>query len=325
MDEKISVIVPIYNVEKYLRNCIESIINQTYLNLEIILVNDGSTDKSLSIIEEYSYKDERIKVINKANGGLSSARNAGLEIAKGTYISFIDSDDWIELNMYEVLIENITKYNAEISIISTKTVDECGNVLEYNTELIDKDIEVFNKQEIMSKYLLGSWIPAWDKLYRRELFDKIRFPIGKINEDEAIMLKVFDQINSVVVSNKVMYNYVKRPMSITTSNFSEKKFDWLNNAYNNMKYVEEKYPNVLLQAQSRYFKSMLSISEQIILGNYSEFNSQVAIISEKIYKNLNTIIKNPYLSNNQKIRAMMIGTNIKIYKIVKQIYKRIRY
>lgn len=325
MDEKISVIIPVYNVEKYLRNCVDSIINQTYINLEIILVNDGSTDGSLSIIEEYKDKDERIKVINKVNGGLSSARNAGMEIATGKYISFIDSDDWIELDMYEVLINNITEYNGEIAIISTKTVDEDGNILEQNTDLIDTDIKIFNKQEIISRYLLGSWIPAWDKLYKRELFDQIMFPVGKINEDEAIMLKVFNQVNRVVVSKKAMYNYLKRPMSITTSRFSEKKFDWLDNAYNNMKYVEAKYPDLLLQAQSRYFKCMLSLSEEIILGNYSEFNSQVVAMSKKIHKNLNIIMKNPYLSKKHKIRAMMISTNIKLYKVSKQMYKNIRY
>lgn len=191
MEELISVIVPIYNVEKYLNKCIESIINQSYSNLEIILVDDGSKDSSGIMCDSYILKDKRIKVIHKENGGLSDARNVGLDKAKGEYIVFIDSDDWIDEKMIEILYNIIKKNNSDISI--------CDYFLAYNEEIQTQkeDIEIINLSNIEAlktiydKDLGVCMIVAWNKLYKRNLFkDDIRYPYGKIHEDEFTTYKL---------------------------------------------------------------------------------------------------------------------------------------
>ncbi len=325
MDYKISVIVPVYNVEKYLKKCIESILKQTYKNLDIILVDDGSTDESGKICKQYEAKDNRIRVISQNNMGLSAARNTGIDASKGDYIAFVDSDDWIEYDMYEILINSIINYNADIAISSTRNIDESNNILGDNRDLINDDIQIFNKHDMMSRYLLGGWIPAWDKLYKKELFNNIKFPVGKINEDEAIMLKILDRTTRIVVNNNAVYNYLKRPMSITTSKFSRKKFDWLDNSYNNLQYIKSNYPNITLQAESRYFKCINSLIDQIIFGNYNGFENDLYSMRKNVIRNIHKILMNPYLSIKNKINFTILGINTNIYKIIKSKYKSVKY
>lgn len=177
--ELISVIIPIYNVEKYLKKCIDSIINQTYKNLEIILVDDGSPDNCGKICDEYAKKDQRIRVIHKKNGGLSDARNAGIDIAKGKYIAFVDSDDYVEKEYIEIMYKELKKNNVKIV--------QCGiNKISDNEEIIDnygylKD-ELINSQRIMeekyTKYPISN-VVAWNKLYDIDLFKNIRYPVRK--------------------------------------------------------------------------------------------------------------------------------------------------
>ena len=175
----VSVIIPIYNVEKYLKKCIESVINQTFSDLEIILVNDGSTDNCKEICEDYKSKDNRIKFIHKSNGGLSSARNAGIQVATGDYYTFIDSDDYIMSDMIEQLVYMAQLTDADISLCC-KTNQENGF-----EEGINKKIEIFTKEEALKCILTEKKIltSAWGKLYKRKLFNEVRYPDGKIYED----------------------------------------------------------------------------------------------------------------------------------------------
>ena len=206
MEELISVIVPIYNVEKYLNKCIESIINQSYSNLEIILVDDGSKDSSGIMCDSYILKDKRIKVIHKENGGLSDARNVGIDKAKGEYIVFIDSDDWIDEKMIEILYNIIKKNNSDISI--------CDYFLAYNEEIQTQkeDIEIINLsniealKKIYDKDLGVCMIVAWNKLYKRNLFkDDIRYPYGKIHEDEFTTYKLLYKAEKISYTKQKMY------------------------------------------------------------------------------------------------------------------------
>ena len=181
---KISVIVPVYKVEKYLDRCVESIVNQTYKNLEIILVDDGSPDNCPAICDAWANKDERIKVIHKENGGVSSARNRGIDAATGDYIGFVDSDDWIEPDMYELLADNAKKYDADIS--------RCGYFVDWPDHiaqvgnggiLLYEDIE--RRCEMLRSYHLVSAL--WNKIYRRELFEEERLDESlRITEDWQI-------------------------------------------------------------------------------------------------------------------------------------------
>lgn len=210
--ELISIIVPIYNVEKYLEDCLISIINQTYINLEIILIDDGSTDNCGKICDEYSQKDKRIIVKHKKNGGVSSARNAGLEIAKGKYIGFVDPDDWITADMYEVLYNNIKKYNANISVCRHKiqTGRDVNNKIENKDS---EDIIFLNSQQSM-RYMLsyqdGYACGPCNKLYRREILKKFndKYSIG---EDLLVNFEIYYNKNNVTVfDNNVKYFYYLR-------------------------------------------------------------------------------------------------------------------
>ena len=215
---KVSVIIPVYNVEKYLSRCLESVINQTYKNIEIILVNDGSTDNSVQIIGQY--KDSRIKVINKVNGGLSSARNAGLKICTGDYITFVDSDDWIELDMVEFMMKQVCNTSCEIVVIK-EIITYGENIILANPGKITN--QLFSNNECMSQ-LCSTRIPSftWGKLYKKELWDNIFFPEGYNYEDIATSYQIFNKCKLLVVSSYIGYNYYMREDSIVhTKNIKE--------------------------------------------------------------------------------------------------------
>ena len=196
----ISVIVPVYKVEKYLEKCIESIIKQTHTNLQIILVNDGSPDNCGKICDEYAKKDSRIEVIHKINGGLSDARNVGINRANGRYIGFVDSDDYIKEDMYEKLINLIKEYDADISICNLYDVIDGKKYVRNN----ENGIQEYSRLEILKEVLLDKNIQsyAWNKLYKKELFDEIKYPIGKKYEDIGTTFYVFEKCNKIVVTSK---------------------------------------------------------------------------------------------------------------------------
>ena len=198
-EPKISVIVPVYNVEKYLPKCLDSILCQTFSNIEIICVNDGSTDNSRKILEEYKNKDSRIIIVDKKNGGLSSARNAGMKVAKGEFFSFIDSDDWIDSSMLEKLYKNITSLDTDISICAVHQFDETNQKIDdsnpyYTLEYFDSsfDNKSFSYKET-KPFIMDVCVMAWNKLYRRSLIDKCKaeFPDGLIFEDGPFFFTIF--------------------------------------------------------------------------------------------------------------------------------------
>lgn len=209
---KISVIVPIYNVEKYLENCINSIIVQTLEDIEIILINDGSTDKSYEIINKYKAIDSRIIVINKKNSGVSAARNSGLKVSRGEYIAFIDSDDWIEQNMLEKLYKLGKKYNSEVVACNFKSFNDIYNT--FNKYPIDEGEYVGKsviKEKILSKVISGKLkTPVWDKIYKKEFLqnNNIKFD-EKITrfEDWYFIIEVYEKVHNLYYLDKNMYNY----------------------------------------------------------------------------------------------------------------------
>ncbi len=220
---EISVIVPVYNVERYLAKCLDSIINQTFQDIEIICVNDGSTDISRRILEEYKNKDSRIKIIDKENGGLSSARNAGMKVATGNFYSFIDSDDWVEPDMLEKLYKNITELNTDISICAVHLYDETNQTINdnekyFNLEHFDSsfDGKVFSYQDVKS-FIMDVCVMAWNKLYRKSFIDdcKAEFPNGLIFEDGPFFFSIFFKTKRVSIIRDFLYYYrINRPGSI---------------------------------------------------------------------------------------------------------------
>ncbi len=222
-EPKISVIVPVYNVEQYLKKCLDSILNQTFSNIEIICVNDGSTDNSRKILEEYKKKDSRIIIVDKENGGLSSARNAGMKIARGEFYSFIDSDDWVDITMLEKLYNNITSLNTDISICAVHQFDETNQKIDdsnpyYTLEFFDKTFtgRAFSYKDT-KPFLMDVCVMAWNKLYRRSLVEKYNawFPDGLIFEDGPFFFTIFFKTQRVSIVRDFLYYYrINRKNSI---------------------------------------------------------------------------------------------------------------
>ena len=227
MKPLISVIIPIYNVEEYLVRCVNSVLNQTYQNLEIILVDDGSPDNSPRMCDEFAKKDSRIKVIHKKNGGLSSARNAGLDIATGEYVAFLDSDDYIHPQMYEKLLTSLQANTADMVICGVHYVNEDGTDFDkvepcpIKNEVLTQD-EVFAK---LSKPAGFYYVTTWNKLYKKSIFNNIRFPEGKIHEDEFTIHYIVAECEKIACVKEELYHYVQRSESIMHTTFSIKRLD----------------------------------------------------------------------------------------------------
>lgn len=223
--EKISVIVPIYKVEDYLDRCVQSIQHQTYENLEIILVDDGSPDACGRMCDQYAEKDRRIQVIHKQNGGLSDARNAGIEKAAGEYVAFVDSDDWLEPKMYEVLYHTIKKYDADIAECSYRNVyaDWVKEETACTGNVVEADAVSALGAMLDWKYFKPT---AWNKLYKRSVIGDIRYPKGKLHEDEFTTYKYIYQAKKLVYIDFSFYNYNRtRADSIMGEGFGEKNLD----------------------------------------------------------------------------------------------------
>lgn len=220
MGDLISVIVPVYNVEKYLKRCIDSILAQSYRQLEIILVDDGSTDGSPVICDAYARQDDRVKVIHKANGGLSDARNAGMEIATGDYIGFVDSDDWIEPDMYRAMYEAMVQNKAQVAV--------CRYAEVYADKVIDGsggEVVTLSRAEVLDIYICEHpqykiYNSVWSKLFQREIISDISFPKGRNSEDIVFTTKAFCRLERCVYLDTAYYNYVKEREGSIMNGFS---------------------------------------------------------------------------------------------------------
>lgn len=223
MEELISVIIPVYNVEKYLDRCLKSVVNQTYKNLEIILVDDGSTDLSGQICDDYAAKDKRIKVLHNENGGASVARNAALDIATGDYIGFVDSDDQIKEDMYEYLYNLLQREQADIAMC-----DYTRKPKELIRDVREEKIRKFNSEEMQLFFYRvngeGNYYSAWNRLYKKSILEDVRFIEGKITEDVLFTYEVYKKANKMVFSNQKKYLYVKNDKSVTRSKLCKKDY-----------------------------------------------------------------------------------------------------
>lgn len=318
----ISVIVPIYNVEKFLRKCVDSIINQTYKNIEIILVDDGSKDNCGTICDEYGKIDNRIKVIHKKNGGLSDARNAGLDMSTGECIVFVDSDDYINNTMIENLYNGINKYDADISCCAKCLENENGMVLEIKNRTAEYCI---SNTEAIEKFLLREEIDnsAWDKMYRRELFNEIRFPYGKYYEDIPTIYKLFCKANKIAHIGSVEYHYIIRNGSIINSNFSEKQLDSLEFISKIRNDININYPQYVEQVNSMYYLDLMTNLQKIKnSSDYYNYKNLYKRLKKEFNLNFINILKNKFITVKKKIMCILIYLNM--FKLVKLLKHNIK-
>lgn len=296
MGEKISVIVPIYKVEEYLHRCIDSIINQTYTNLEIIIVDDGSPDNCPMICDEYAKKDSRIRVIHKKNGGLSDARNAGLEIATGEYIGFVDSDDWIHKDMYHILYKNIIEKDADIAECSIKKE---RNYIEDFDIPYKYDIFSYTKLDAMGALISEDIIKqtVWNKLYRKKVIDSIMFEKGKLHEDEFWTYQVLNKCEKLVHMEIDLYYYFQREDSIMGERYSIKRLDAIEGRYKRYLFIKEKYPSLTSKAKKNLFFISIYYLQQAINDSdkesldksYKSIKKYISTLNFRFndYKNMN--------------------------------------
>lgn len=313
----ISIIVPIFKVENYLDRCIESIVSQTYERLEIILVDDGSPDSCPQICEQWQEKDDRIKVIHKCNGGLSSARNAGLDVATGEYVAFIDSDDYVDKDMYKIMIEQMQKYNANI-VSCGRTIINGDKIYELYS---DTKVQCFSSEEALKELYSHGKIDeaAWDKLYKRDLFSDIRFPLGEINEDIVIMPFLMDKCTTIVSVGVPLYFYCLNGASITRSNYSNKKSILIKHIYEIEQYVRERHPDLvkyarMLEAEYAVGALMLLLKKEDSVREYLlDYHIYLSILK----MNYIYYLRNKNIKITEKIKAGMII--IGMYSFVRKI------
>ena len=300
MGEKISIIVPVYKVEDYLPKCIESIIHQTYRDLEIILVDDGSPDKCGEICDQYAKEDERIHVIHKKNEGVARARNDGIEYAGGDYISFIDSDDWIAENAYEILYQGLKQYDADCA------VGKCVDIIDKNGVLTPKKskaspVKCETSSEAMKRVLLNG-SAVWNRLFKREVFEHIRFPLDRINDDEVAALHAYAECKKIVFLNQETYYYRLRPNSITTSAFSIRKVDCYYNSIDNLNFVRQSMPELVPCAEYKFIKAMLYCYVNLKKLKHDPKAREIRKqLHQDIKKNKAVAYSNPYVSPMLKL------------------------
>ena len=314
---EISIIVPVYNVEKYLENCIESILNQTFKDFELILVDDGSIDNSGKICDIYKKKDSRIKVIHKNNGGLSSARNTGLDIACGKYVGFVDSDDSIHPKMYEVLYNLIEKYKSDISCCNYKYTYDISN--QNHEELnLNEVIEMSNIESIEKLYdkdLGVKLVVAWNKLYHKRLFDKIRYKVGRLHEDEFMAHRILYNSKKITYVDNELYYYLQREGSIMSKKSYKRKVDALLSKSDRMMFCNK----VGLTSMSdnickTYEYEFFNLYRQL-LGEGSANKEFLNELRRDFILNLYILLRQKDIHIKEKISCLIFAISPKVYRI----------
>lgn len=315
----ISVIVPVYNVEKYLKRCVQSIIQQTYGELEIILVDDGSTDSSAELCEKLKSRDERIVVIHKKNGGLSSARNAGLDIAHGEYIGFVDSDDWIEPDMYESLLRSIEQMHADVAVTGICRIYEDGKKFEVFTRAETEFYE--GTAQIVKCYLQQNSFStaACDKLFRSELFEQRRFPVGKLYEDAPVIYDILSHIDRLVNLGKPHYYYFQRSTSICGQAFSKKKMDHFHFSEAIYENAKRNFPSLKKEAElfwgCKLNELIYTLAES---SNRKEFQEECNILRKAFGSVATKVITGKTVYPIIKIKALLAALHLeRVYVYLK--------
>ncbi|NME43585.1 glycosyltransferase [Faecalicoccus pleomorphus] len=307
---KLSIIVPVYQVEAHIDECITSILDQTFRDFELILVDDGSLDRCPAICDVYAQKDSRIRVIHQKNQGLSAARNTGLQAARGDYIGFVDSDDFIEASMYEKLLDNLEREKADISVCGRYKVWGDKKIQEQKSNVY-KVMDSAQALALMNTNVLGYFdVAAWDKIYKRSCFKGIEFPEGKLCEDWFVMYKLFFNARRIVYDSIPLYNYRQRTGSITHG----KKVNTMSLAASLevLNFVRTQQPRYVREAQFAYVFAGIGV-----IDNYIEQSSidrkSIDAVYKKIKPYLQTTYRYPGLKGKRKVQLFMVKKAMPLY------------
>lgn len=318
---KVSIVVPIYKVEKYLQRCLDSIISQTYKNLEVILVDDESPDNSGQICEEYAAKFPYIKVIHQKNKGLSGARNSGTKVATGDYVTYIDADDFVTSEYVEYLMNLIELYDADVSIASfvyqydNKPLKECRKT-GYSECL--SPVQALRRMN----YNQGMSVTAWAKMYKRELVLRYPYPVGRLYEDTATTYKIIGDCRKVAYGNRQIYYWIQRTDSIMHSKFSEKQYDGVLSASEQLEYVRQRYPEAESAAKYRYAAKcveLLTLSFQNGVGHreFKRLRKYAAPFTK-------TVINDPNAKQTLKLRLLSMRIGYYPARVIFWIHEKIK-
>lgn len=315
----ITAVVPVYNVERYLTECVESIRRQSYENLEIILVDDGSPDNSGKICDELALKDKRIKVIHQENRGLSGARNSAINIAKGEYITFIDSDDYITDDMISSLYDLLIRNEAQMAVTGLKSFFEDGSSF---ANPHGNKVFIYSKQEALDCFLFNDYLTpcVCGKLYKSDLWDNIRCPEGLLFEDQYTTYKLIDKCDKIVYAPLPKYNYRKRLGSIGHSNFSNRTYDLYKGINEEYAFIIEKYGDACPNAAVEKVTWELVFINMMICADITD--KDIVIQTRKfIRRNIRAVIKCPFIGKVRKIQIILFVLNYSVYRWVYLKYK----
>lgn len=314
--EKISVLIPVYNSEEHIERCIKSILNQTYHNIEIVVVNDGSTDTTPIIVQNLSKEDNRIKLISIQNKGVANARNIALANSTGEYITFVDSDDFIFDSYIQTLYDNLKKYKADISVCN------CINYIEEtkqekHKDFGIKDIKEYDSKEAVEDLFYYNFLrhSPWGKLYKKEIWNDLTFPVGRNYEDLAIIYKTFLRANKIIYTPKEEYNYVTRKGSIVHSEIKEENIEtiimYCRDILNDIK---ENYQDLTPSAE--YLLASHELHLWYKVPNKKEYKKYIQVITKEVKKYRKSIIKNPKVNKKKKLLFILSYLGRNIYKFV---------
>ena len=319
-DLVISVIVPVFRVEAYLKRCVDSILNQTYKNLEIILVDDGSDDACPQICDEYARTEDRIVVIHKENGGLSSARNAGLDIAKGEYIGFVDSDDAIEADMYEVLLDTIISNDGDVVVCDFKNWD---GVSDLKSKAVPNETQICSHDEMLKKFFRVEdatlYTAVWCRLYKRSVIADIRFTEGVINEDVDFSYKIFANAEKTCITNACKYKYFVANSSITRKHFTPKDLDYYTVWQNVVDLTKANDPKNLAYAELNLKRCDLTLLLKYAMFGIKGFDEprrQIAKMKRRLRSNRKELLKSKGFSRSRKIALVLITISVGFVKFL---------
>ncbi len=323
----VSIIVPVYNVEKYLHRCVDSILSQDYVHLEVILVNDGSTDNSPMICDAYAQSDGRIKVIHKPNGGLSDARNTGIDHATGEYIAFVDSDDYVDRTYINTMLLAALENEADLVMCNFECVSDNGDSIAWQP---GRSFPAFYGKVASNSAMIafsdpvgGVYVVSWNKLYKNSLFNNVRFPVGKIHEDQFVIHHLVDQCDFIFCVPDRLYYYVQRENSIMAGGYSRKHLDAMGAFYDRAHFYKNKREYRLMSLSYKQYCNELAKSYYLMDMSDSLNREQWEIYHKLAKKDLKVVFKHAYLNTIMRFIAAVYCPAL-YYKVLQRPWRRLR-